>query len=217
MKILVADDEEELGRAIGTILKYSGYEVKVVNDGEEVLNEVEKNNYDALILDVMMPKKNGIEVATELRQKYIQTPILMLTAKSEVEDKIEGLDAGANDYLTKPFNKDELLARLRAITRNEQNKKIKIGNVTLNKEDNELSTEKASFHLNSKECQVMEMLISYQDKSVKKEEIKNRIWGTEFEDEVVPIYISYLQDKFQALGANIVIRDNNGYCLERLV
>lgn len=217
MKVLLADDEEELARAIGAILKFNNYEVDIVNDGESALNQVMKKIYDILILDVMMPKKTGIQVVKEIREKNIEVPVLMLTAKSEVEDKIEGLDSGANDYLTKPFNKDELLARLRAITRPNQGKlkKIVIGNVTLDKEENELYTDKISFQLNNKECQMLETLINYQDKSIKKEDLKNRIWGKDAEEEVVNVYINYLQNKFQALGANITIKENDGYSLEK--
>lgn len=136
MKVLIADDEIDLTRALGAILKYGEYEVKIANDGEEVLKIAENEKFDILILDVMMPKKTGIEVVEELRKKNINTPILMLTAKAETEDKVEGLDKGADDYLTKPFEKDELLARIRALVRKNENrtKKIKIGNVTLDKE-----------------------------------------------------------------------------------
>lgn len=212
MKVLIADDEIDLTRALGAILKYSEYEVKIANDGEEALKIAENEKFDILILDVMMPKKTGIEVVEELRKKNINTPILMLTAKAETEDKVEGLDKGADDYLTKPFEKDELLARIRALVRKNENrtKKIKIGNVTLDKEENELYSDKASFHLNSKESELMELLVGNQSEKIGEKEIKNRIWGKDENIKIVPMYISYLQNKFEALGANVQIVNNNG-------
>lgn len=219
MKVLIADDEIDLTRALGAILKYSEYEVKIANDGEEALKIAENEKFDILILDVMMPKKTGIEVVEELRKKNINTPILMLTAKAETEDKVEGLDKGADDYLTKPFEKDELLARIRALVRKNENrtKKIKIGNVTLDKEENELYSDKASFHLNSKESELMELLVGNQSEKIGEKEIKNRIWGKDENIKIVPMYISYLQNKFEALGANVQIVNNNGYALESIV
>lgn len=218
MRILLADDEEELARAVSTILKYNGYEVDMVNNGKDAIKKVDENNYDVLILDVMMPKKNGLEVTRELREKNVDTPILMLTAKAEVEDKVEGLDNGANDYLTKPFDTKELLARIRALIRNDKDKtkKIKVGNVTLNKEENELYTEKASFHLNSKESQLVEILFGSNDRPINSADLQNKIWGeTEKDPNVVKMYVSYIQDKFDALGANVKIVEENGYKLER--
>lgn len=219
MKVLIADDEADLTRALGAILKYSKYEVEIANDGEEALRMAENEKFDILILDVMMPKKTGIEVVEELRKKNINTPILMLTAKAETEDKVEGLDKGADDYLTKPFEKDELLARIRALVRKNENrtKKIKIGNVTLDKEENELYSDKASFHLNSKESELMELLVGNQSEKIGEKEIKNRIWGKDENVKIVPMYISYLQNKFEALGANVQIVNNNGYALESIV
>ncbi len=219
MKVLIADDEIDLTRALGAILKYSEYEVKIANNGEEALKIAENEKFDILILDVMMPKMTGIEVVEELRKKNINTPILMLTAKAETEDKVEGLDKGADDYLTKPFEKDELLARIRALVRKNENrtKKIKIGNVTLDKEENELYSDKASFHLNSKESELMELLVGNQSEKIGEKEIKNRIWGKDENIKIVPMYISYLQNKFEALGANVQIVNNNGYVLESIV
>ena len=219
MKVLIADDEIDLTRALGAILKYSEYEVKIANNGEEALKIAENEKFDILILDVMMPKKTGREVVEELRKKNINTPILMLTAKAETEDKVEGLDKGADDYLTKPCEKDELLARIRALVRKNENrtKKIKIGNVTLDKEENELYSDKASFHLNSKESELMELLVGNQSEKIGEKEIKNRIWGKDENIKIVPMYISYLQNKFEALGANVQIVNNNGYALESIV
>lgn len=219
-KILIADDEKELARAIGMILKYSNYEVDIVENGKQAVEKTIDNVYDVIILDVMMPIMDGIQALKEMRRNNIKTPILLLTAKSQVDDKVEGLDSGANDYLTKPFDKKELLARLRALTRiNEEKKeKYKIGNIVFNKENAELSSEKASLHLNNKECEMMEFLIKNQKIAIGKKELRKRIWTKENSDEnIVTMYISYLQDKFLALGANIKINDKNGYMLEKIL
>lgn len=219
-KILLAEDEKELARAIGAILKYSNYEVDIVYNGKEALEKAKKQFYDIMILDIMMPVMDGIQALKEMRKLNIKTPILLLTAKAQVEDKVEGLDAGANDYLTKPFNKEELLARIRALTRVNEEKelKYKVGNITFNKENSEISNEKTSLHLNHKECEMMEFLVKNQDRNISKKELKERIWYDENNDEtVVTMYATYLQEKFIALGANIRINEENGYYLEKLV
>lgn len=218
MKILLADDEEELTHALGAILKFNDYDVDIVNKGEDAYNKALIENYDLLILDVMMPKMEGTEVTIKLRENNVETPILMLTAKAETEDKVEGLDMGANDYLTKPFNKDELLARIRAITRNNQTKikSIKIGNVTLNREDSEIYTNKATFKLNNKECKLMETLINNRENTLNTDDIRNKVWDENTSEQVVSLYISYLQKKFEALGANIEIDESQGYKLREI-
>ena len=156
LKILLADDEKELARAVGTILKYSNYEVNIVNNGKEAVEMVKENMYDLIILDVMMPVMDGIQALKEMRKNNIKTPIMLLTAKAQIDDKVEGLDSGANDYLTKPFDKKELLARIRALTREqEENKeKYKIGNIIFDKETSEISNQNTSLHLNNKECEM---------------------------------------------------------------
>ena len=220
LKILLADDEKELSRAIATILKYSNYEVDIVFNGKEAIDKVKENIYDLIILDVMMPVMDGIQALKEIRKDNIKTPIMLLTAKAQIDDKVEGLDSGANDYLTKPFDKKELLARIRALTREqEENKeKYKIGNITFNKETSEISNKNTSLHLNNKECEIMEFLVKNQERNITKKELKKRIWVKENKDEnIVTMYISYLQEKFLALGANIKINDKNGYVLEKIV
>ena len=220
LKILLADDEKELSRAVGTILKYSNYDVDIVHNGKEALDKVNENMYDVIILDIMMPVMDGIQALKEIRKNNIKTPIMLLTAKSQIDDKVEGLDAGANDYLTKPFDKKELLARIRVLTRpkEENEEKYKIGNITFDKETSELSSQKASLHLNNKECEIMEFLVKNQERNISKKELKKRIWVKENNDEnIVTMYISYLQEKFLALGANIKINDKNGYVLEKIV
>lgn len=219
IKILLADDEKDLSKAVGTILTYSNYDVDIVHNGKEALDKVNNVVYDLIILDIMMPIMDGIQALKEIRKNNIKTPVILLTAKSQVDDKVEGLDSGANDYLTKPFNKRELLARIRALTRikEESEEKYKIGNIVFDKETSALSSKKASLHLNNKECEIMEFLVKNQERNISKKELKKRIWVKENNDDnVVNMYISYLQEKFLALGANIKINDKNGYVLEKL-
>ncbi len=219
-KILMAEDEKELNRALKTILEFSGYEVKSTFNGKEAVDATKEDNFDVIILDVMMPVMDGLEALKEMRESGVNTPIIMLTAKSTVDDKVEGLDNGADDYITKPFDKKELLARIRVQIRSNQEKKEKffVGNITFNKEDSEISSSKASFRLNPKECEIMEMLVKNQDRNITPNELSKKIWQTEeLQTSAVNMYISYLQDKFTALDANIKINDENGYILEKLV
>ena len=216
-KILIAEDEIELSKAIKTILEYNDYDIVSVSNGEEVIEITKNDKFDLIIMDVLMPKINGIEATKTLRSMGVETPIILLTAKTLIDDKVEGLDAGANDYLTKPFNRKELLARIRALIRTNEEKKEKydIGNIVFNKEESEISNEKAVFHLNNKECKIMELLIKNRERKVSADELNKKIWDEDIKDEsAVQIYISYLQDKFSALDANIKINDKNGYVLE---
>ena len=218
-KILVADDEKDLAKAIGTILQMSNYDVKVVNNGKDAFEEIKNGVFDVIILDVMMPEMDGIEVVKETRKINIDTPIILLTAKAQIDDKVEGLDSGANDYLTKPFNKEELLARIRVLTRKteESKEKYSIGNIVFNKENSEISSKKASLHLNNKECEVMEFLVKNQGRNITDDELKQRVWVNEQNnDGVVQMYISFLQEKFSALGANVRINNKNGYIIEKI-
>ena len=162
---------------------------------------------------------DGLEAVREMRESGVKTPIIMLTAKSTVDDKVEGLDSGANDYLTKPFDKKELLARIRALIRSDKERKEKylIGNILFSKEKSEISSSKASFRLNSKECEIMEMLVKNQDRYITSNELSKKIWQTEeLQESAVNMYISYLQDKFVALDANIKINNENGFVLEKI-
>lgn len=220
LKILLADDVEELAKAVGTILQYNNYEVDIVSNGKEALDKVKANVYDCIILDVMMPVMNGIEALKHMRKINVKTPVILLTAKSLVDDKVEGLDSGANDYLTKPFEKKELLARIRALTRvkEENEEKYEIGNLIFNKENSQLSRDKISLNLNSKECDIIEFFIKNPERKISEDELKQRIWTRENNtDNIVPMYITYLQQKFAALNADIKINDINGYSLEKLI
>lgn len=218
-KILVAEDEKELAKAVKIILEYSNYDVTIVYNGAEAIKKTQEENFDCIILDIMMPVMNGIDALKEMRENGVASPIILLTAKAQVDDKVEGLDAGANDYLTKPFNKDELLARIRAQTRTVQEKKekFKIGNILFDKESSELSKDNVVFKLNNRECEIMEILAKNQDRKISEKELNTKIWNTENSKEsAVPMYISYLQEKFTALDANITINCKNGYAIKQI-
>ena len=224
MRLLLAEDEKALSKALTTILERNNYSVDTAYDGQEALEYLEADNYDGVILDIMMPKVDGITVLREIRKKGNLIPVLLLTAKSEVDDKVIGLDAGANDYLTKPFNSRELLARIRPMTRTQTvqaNSQLKIGNVTLDRATYELSTASGSYRLANKEFQMMEMLMSNPKNLISSERFMEKIWGYDSEAEinVVWVYISYLRKKLAALHADIQIKAirNAGYTLEEKI
>ena len=221
MRLLLAEDELALSRAITAILKKNNYEVDAVYDGEAALDYLALGNYDGAILDIMMPGMDGISVLKRTRADGNGVPILILTAKSEVDDKVIGLDAGANDYLTKPFAAKELLARIRAMTRAQsaQNtSEMRMGNICLNRATFELSSPTDSFRLAGKEFQMMELLLSNPRHLISTEQFMERIWGQDSEADihVVWVYISYLRKKLAALNANVRIKAirNAGYTLE---
>ena len=221
MRLLLAEDEKELSKALCAILKHNNYSVDAVFNGQDALDYGLCENYDGIILDIMMPKKNGLDVLKELRENGISTPVLMLTAKAEVEDRILGLDMGADDYLTKPFSMGELLARIRAITRRKSEfspNLLSSGNLSLNRETFELSVDNNSIRLGNKEFQMMEMLMSNPGRLISTEQFMERIWGyeTEAEINVVWVYISYLRKKLTTLGADQEIKAVRGvgYTLE---
>ena len=221
MRVLLAEDEKEMSNALVAILKHNNYSVDAVYDGADALDYGLSANYDVIVLDIMMPKLSGIEVLEQLRAKGIHTPILMLTAKSQIEDRIFGLDKGADDYLSKPFAMGELLARIRAMSRRKSEftpNLIQVGNISLNKESYELSNEKSSLRLGNKEFQMMEMLMTNPKRLISTEQFMERIWGYDAEAEinVVWVYISYLRRKLESLNANIKIKAvrGSGYSLE---
>lgn len=223
MRLLLAEDEKSLSKALVTILEKNNYSVDAVYDGQDAVDYIEAGNYDAVILDVMMPKMDGFTVLKTIRQAGNTVPIILLTAKSQVDDKVEGLDLGANDYLTKPFATAELLARIRALLRNNESPsgtKLQFGNVTLDKLSFEMSTSSGSFKLTNKEFQMMEMLMSSPKAVVSTEHFMSHIWGydTDTEINVVWAYISYLRKKLSAINANIQIKAsrNVGYSLEEV-
>ncbi|MDO4295402.1 MAG: response regulator transcription factor [bacterium] len=221
MRLLLAEDEKALSRAVTVILERSHYTVDTAYDGEEAIDYLMAGNYDGIILDIMMPKKNGLEVLKFLRQKGDLTPVLMLTAKSEIDDKVLGLDSGANDYLTKPFDAKELLARIRAMTRKQSvqgSSKLTVGNITLDRATFELSSPFGSFRLANKEFQMLELLMCNPKQLISTERFMERIWGYDSDADlsVVWVYISYLRKKLASLHANIQIKvsRNVGYSLE---
>ena len=224
MRLLLAEDEQALAKELNAILERNNYSVDTVYDGQTALEYLESDNYDGVILDIMMPKVDGITVLKELRGRGNLLPVLLLTAKSEVDDKVLGLDAGANDYLTKPFHSRELLARIRAMTRtqtSQTNSQLQVGNVTLNCATYELSTASGTYRLANKEFQMMEMLMRNPKNLIPAERFMEKIWGYDSETEinVVWVYISYLRKKLTALHANIQIKAmrNAGYTLEEIL
>ncbi|MGI6117321.1 MAG: response regulator transcription factor [Bilifractor sp.] len=223
MRLLLAEDEKSLSRALVKILEHSNYSVDAVYDGQDALDYLEGGNYDGAILDIMMPKMDGISVLKKIRAGGNRIPVLLLTAKSEIDDKVTGLDAGANDYLTKPFAPEELLARIRAMMRTQSaetfaDNKLSMGNITLNVSNFELSSPFGSFRLANKEFQMMEMLLRNQKTLIPTELFLEKIWGYDSDAEinVVWVYISYLRKKLTALHADIQIKAtrNAGYSLE---
>lgn len=223
MRLLLAEDERALSKALTAILEWNNYSVDAVYDGEAALAYLKADNYDGVILDIMMPKVDGITVLRELRKSGNRIPVLLLTAKSEIDDKVEGLDSGANDYLTKPFHTKELLARIRAMTRIQtvqSDSRLRMGNVTLNQGTFELSTPSGSFRLANKEYQMLELLMNNPDNLITSERFMEKIWGYDSEAEinVVWVYISYLRKKLAALHADIEIKvtRNAGYSLEEI-
>ena len=221
MRLLLAEDERSLSRALVQILEHGHYSVDAVYDGEEALDYLEAGNYDGVILDIMMPKKDGLSVLTEIRNKGNRIPVLLLTAKSEIDDRVRGLDLGANDYLTKPFAPPELLARIRAMLRTQSEQTdatLRVGNITLDSASFELSSPSGSFRLTNKEFQMMELLMRHPTQVVSTEQFMDRIWGYDSDAEinVVWVYISYLRKKLGALNADVAIKAtrNVGYSLE---
>ena len=221
MRILLAEDERSLSRAIMALLERNHYSADAVYDGEEALAYLECGNYDALILDLMMPKLDGLSVLRRLREGGNRIPVLILTAKSEVDDKVLGLDTGANDYLTKPFSTPELMARIRAMTRSQTTQatsRLTFGNITLDQTTFELSSPSSSVRLTNKEFQMMELLMRNPRQRISSERFLERIWGydSDVELNVVWVYLSYLRKKLAALQANVQIKAfrNAGYALE---
>ena len=220
MKLLFAEDERSLSRAIVHILEKNCYSVDAVYDGQTALEYLENGDYDGVILDIMMPKMDGVTVLKAIRSQGNPVPVLMLTAKAEVDDKVLGLDSGADDYLTKPFDTKELLARIRAMTRGRHSvdASLTMGNITLNRSNFELSSPTGSFRLANKEYQMMELLMGNPGQTIPAERFLEKIWGpdSEVESSVVWVYISYLRKKLTALNANIAIKAvrNAGYLLE---
>ena len=209
MRILLVEDDRSLSRAVSTILQKNNYSVDCVENGQTALDYLEKDIYDAVIMDIMMPVMDGITALKNLRKRGSNIPVLMLTAKTEIDDKVEGLDNGANDYLTKPFDTRELLARIRVLT---------LGNISLNTTTCELSSPSGSFLLTNKEYQMMLMFMNNKTQVISAEHFMEKIWDSESDSDISTVwtYISYLRRKLEALKSDysIATRRNMGYYLK---
>lgn len=221
MQVLIVEDDIRLAQALGQILKENHYQVDLVHDGDQGLAYAESGGYDVIILDVMLPRKSGLEVVAELRRANVATPVLMLTARTTIQDKITGLDSGADDYMTKPFSPAELLAHLRALTRRQGQvvfEKINFGDISLNLESHDLSCGSKSINLSYKEFSIANILISSKGQIVSKDMLISKVWGVESSavDNNVEAYISFLRKKLKFLGSNTQIETVRkvGYRLE---
>ena len=216
MRILLVEDEEYMAQAVAQVLEKNNYTVDLANDGEYGLDCALSGIYDIIILDIMLPGRSGLEILKTLRQEKIAVPVLLLTAKSETEDKVTGLDLGADDYLTKPFEIQELLARLRVLARRKQEISVQsgyeFGDVLLNPYTLSLFCGSQSFKLTLKESQLLEMLMDARGGVISKDRIIEKVWGfdSEAEDRHVEVYISFLRKKLKALGANTSIETVRG-------
>ncbi len=223
MKILVVEDEMQLADALSEILKRNMYSVDTSYDGISGLDNAMTGIYDCIVLDIMLPGMNGIDVLRNLRANKVNSPVLLLTARSEVEDKINGLDCGADDYLTKPFITGELLARIRALTRRKgeivDDNKLDFNGLMLNKDTCSVIWEGNDVKLSLKEFQIMELLISNPRRILPKERIIEKIWGYESDVEYnnIEVYISFLRKKLASISAPVQIKTARGigYSLEQ--
>lgn len=221
MRLLLAEDEKSLSRALCAILAKNNYSVEAVYDGQDALDYLLSGEYDCAVLDVMMPKMDGFTVLKKIREKGITIPVMMLTARSEIDDKVEGLDLGANDYLTKPFESRELLARLRAITRSvatAADNSLRFGNIVLDRKSFELSGPSGSVRLAAKEYQMMEYLMSNPGSLISTDRFMERVWGLDSDADINVVWtnLSYLRKRLISVGSNVKIKAarNSGYFLE---
>ncbi len=212
MNILIVEDEKRLADALSHILLEQKYMVDVVYDGADGLEYAESGIYDCIILDIMLPSMNGFDVCLELRRKKVTAPVLMLTAKDTVTDKVKGLDAGADDYMTKPFSPDELLARLRVLTRRRGEvilDQMQYEDITLHLDQSKLSCAKnlKSIHLNFKECEMLKAFMSKPEIIISKQDLITRIWGYDSDagDNNVEAYISFLRKKLTFVESRVEI------------
>ncbi len=218
MKILLAEDTRDLNRVLTVALQHEGYDVDSCLNGEDALNHTMDNSYDGIVMDIMMPKMDGIEVLKIIRSKNIMTPVLLLTAKAEVDDRVNGLDAGADDYLTKPFAMKELLARIRAMTRRKKdysNEQMQFGDLTLDGETFELKSEN-SIRLSVKEFELLQALILNADHYIDGEYLLNHVWENDEDASVqtVMLYIEYLKSKLDSISSKVHVEvSESGYKL----
>lgn len=215
MRVLIAEDEVQMARVLSTALAHEGYKVDVAQDGQMAVDMASQNTYDVMVMDVMMPKKTGIEAVEEIRQSGSQAHIIMLTAMSEIDDRVTGLDAGADDYLTKPFSLKELLARLRSMARRVDSftpNILEVGSVTLNVGEQELSSEN-TIRLAGKEAKMLEFFMLNVGKILSTERLFNHVWSNDadgVDSGYVFMYVSYLRQKLKSVGANLDIIGDEG-------
>ena len=217
MRVLLAEDEKRMAAALVALLKQEKYDVDHVSDGEAALVSLESGVYDIAVLDVMMPEMNGFDVARNARQKSVKTPILMLTAKSQLDDKVEGLDSGADDYLTKPFQTKELLARIRALGRRSasfQDGSLRYGDLSLETSTATLTCASTgqSVRLSEKELRILEYMFSNQGQIMTREQLAVKIWGFDNETEYnnVEVYMSFTRKKLAFVGSGVEIKAVRG-------
>lgn len=221
MRLLLAEDEVELSRALVAVLKHNNYSVDAVYNGRDALDYIQNGVYDGVILDIMMPQMDGLSVLRQVRSAGNAVPVLLLTAKAEVDDKVEGLDLGADDYLTKPFVMKELLARIRAMTRRQSvvtDNVLHFGNLSLDRTTFIMATKEGEVRLANKEFQMMEMFLANPGQIIPSDRFMEKIWGYDSDTEasVVWVYVSNLRKKLSALMAEVTIKAirNQGYAME---
>ena len=215
MRLLLAEDEEAMSEAIVDILEYHRYQVDAVYDGGEALDYIHAGQYDGIILDIMMPVRSGLEVLRQIRSEGCRTPVLLLTAKSEIEDRIEGLDLGADDYLPKPFHMGELLARIRAMLRRREEFTPDIrsfGDITLNPQTSELRCGEKVAELSRLECRLMYVLMLNHGIYLSSEDLLEKVWGYDSDADIgsVWVYISYVRKQLAKVGSTVTLRAKRG-------
>jgi len=211
MKILYAEDEKSLSMAITEILKIEGFTVDPVYDGAEALKHLQSQEYDAAVLDIMMPKQDGVSVLQQIRDAGNFTPVMLLTAKTQVEDRINGLSCGADDYLGKPFAAAELVARLQAMIRRSTRYRVQtqsVGNITLDCDSLELKSDVGSLRLSSKECQLLSLFLKNRTAPLSTAQIQEKLWDDNKDNGVILLYISYLQNKLRQIRSSVNIEQN---------
>ncbi len=222
MRLLIADDDKDIGRALTALFEHNNYSTDSVSNGTDAYTYASEGNYDGIILDIMMPGMDGLEVLRRLRADGAKTPVLLLTAKGDIDDKVNGLDAGADDYLAKPFAASELLARVRAMLRRKENYQtdtLQFEGMTLDLSTFELEFQGSSIRLVNREFQMLQLLMQSPGAVISTEQFMERIWGwdSDVEVSIVWVYISNLRKKIEKLGAPAAIRAIRGigYCLEK--
>jgi DNA-binding response OmpR family regulator len=216
MKVLYVEDEKNMARAVAQVLKKNNYSVDLAHDGEDGLDLAVSGVYDVVILDIMLPKRDGISILREMRKLNVTTPVILLTAKGETEDKISGLDSGADDYLAKPFQTDELMARLRALGRRKElivtNNTLVFGDIELNYNALDLFGNGQTFHLTLKESQLLELLIINKNQALSTDTIIEKVWGwdSDAEDSHVQVQVAFLRKKLSLLSKSVRIKTIRG-------